>query len=42
MGKLDFCENFVYLQRQPICFAGRSYLPEIYAATEVSPEELDG
>nr|MBC8867949.1 phage terminase large subunit family protein [Planctomycetota bacterium] len=34
MGKLKFCENFVYLQRQPICFDGRPYLPEIYAATD--------
>ena len=33
MGKLEFCENFVFLQRQPICFDGRPYLPEIYAAT---------
>ena len=30
MGKLSFCEQFVYLQRQPISFAGRPYLPEVY------------
>ena len=33
MGKLEFCRHFVYLNRQPISFTGRPYLPEIYAAT---------
>ena len=26
MGKLEFCENFLFLQRLPICFDGRPYL----------------
>lgn len=32
MEKLSYCENFVYLERQPISFAGRPYLPAVYAA----------
>ena len=31
MGKLDFCEQFVYLNGKPISFNGRPYLPRIYA-----------
>jgi hypothetical protein len=34
MRKLRFCETLVYLQRELICFEGRSYLPEIYAVTD--------
>lgn len=33
MDKLSFCSQFVYLNRQPISFVGRPYLPAIYAAT---------
>ncbi len=33
MGKLSFCEKIVYLNRQPISFAGRPYLPAIYDST---------
>lgn len=32
MNKLGFCENFVYLDGQPISFTGRPYLPAIYTA----------
>lgn len=32
MEKLSYCENFVCLERQPISFAGRPYLPAVYAA----------
>ncbi len=32
MEKLSFCQHFVYLDRQPISFVGRPYLPAIYAA----------
>ncbi|MBW3596973.1 MAG: phage terminase large subunit family protein [Planctomycetes bacterium] len=32
MGKLRFCQRCVYLDRRPISFAGRPYLPAIYAA----------
>lgn len=32
MGKLDFCERFVFLKRKLISFHSRPYLPEIYAA----------
>lgn len=32
MDKLSFCEQFVYLNRQPISFADRLYLPAIYAS----------
>jgi hypothetical protein len=32
VDKLSFCERFVYLNRAPIDFAGRPYLPAIYAA----------
>src|SRR6185437_450178 len=32
MGKLSFCEDFVVLKGQPMSFAGRPYLPAIYAA----------
>lgn len=31
MGKLQFCERFVYLDGRPISFAERPYLPAIYA-----------
>lgn len=31
MGKLQFCERFVYLDGLPISFAERPYLPAIYA-----------
>jgi hypothetical protein len=34
MGKLTFCEKLVYLQRQPISFDGRPYLPDVYAVTD--------
>lgn len=34
MGKLEFCQNFVHLQRQPIRFDGRPYLPAIYAVAD--------
>ncbi len=34
MDKLSFCERFVYLERQPISFAGRPYLPAIYAVED--------
>jgi len=33
VGKLSFCERFVYLNRELISFAGRPYLPAIYDAT---------
>lgn len=33
MGKLDFCERFVFLNREPISFGGRPYLGAIYAST---------
>jgi hypothetical protein len=32
LGKLRFSENFIYLERRRISFAGRPYLPPIYAA----------
>ena len=32
MEKLTFCARFVHLNRQPISFAGRPYLPAIYAS----------
>jgi hypothetical protein len=32
MPKLEFCRRFVALNRKPICFAGRPYLPAVYAA----------
>lgn len=32
MGKLEFCEQFVYLDRQLISFQDRPYLGDIYAA----------
>src|SRR6185437_6743928 len=31
MGKLSFCEDFVALKGKPMSFAGRPYLPAIYA-----------
>jgi hypothetical protein len=31
LSKLDFCRNFVRLSDEPISFAGRPYLPAIYA-----------
>lgn len=34
MGKLSFCEKFVWLARQPINFDGRPYLPDVYAVTD--------
>lgn len=34
MGKLSFCEQYVYLERRPISFSGRPYLPAIYAADD--------
>jgi hypothetical protein len=34
MDKLSFCEKFVYLDRRPISFAGRPYLPAIYAVED--------
>ena len=36
MGKLAFCQNFVYLQRRPIRFEGRPYLPQIYTESETN------
>ena len=33
MGKLSFCERFVYLNRRPISFDGRPYLPALYASS---------
>jgi len=33
MGKLRFCESFLFLKRELISFAGRPYLPTIYACT---------
>lgn len=33
MGKLSFCERFVYLNREPISFDGRPYLPAFYASS---------
>lgn len=32
MDKFRFCESFVRLDRRPISFAGRPYLPAVYAA----------
>lgn len=32
LDKQSFCERFVYLQRRLISFAGRPYLPAIYAS----------
>lgn len=32
MGKMNFCQRFVFLDNQPISFADRPYLPAIYAA----------
>lgn len=32
MAKLRFCRQFVHLKRQLISFAGRAYLPAIYAS----------
>src|SRR5688572_21889825 len=32
--KLEFCENFVFLDGRPISFAGRPYLPAVYAAEQ--------
>ena len=32
MGKLSFCQKFVHLNRAPIRFAGRPYLPALYAS----------
>ena len=34
MRKLEFCRHFVHLQRKPICFDGRPYLPPIYKVTK--------
>ncbi len=34
MGLRNFCQNFIYLRNQPLSFAGRPYLDEIYQATE--------
>jgi hypothetical protein len=34
MGKFSFCEQCVYLERRPISFEGRPYLPAIYAADD--------
>lgn len=34
MGKLSFCEQCIYLDRKPITFAERPYLPAIYEVTE--------
>lgn len=34
MRKLEFCRHFVHLQRKPICFDGRPYLPPIYEVAE--------
>lgn len=34
MGKLSFCKQFVYLERAPISFDGRPYLPAIYSADD--------
>ena len=34
MDKLEFCERFVFLDRRPISFCGRRYLPEIYAVSD--------
>ena len=33
MGKLKFCEDFVFLDRDLISFEGRPYLPAIYGVT---------
>ena len=33
MGKLKFCENFVFLKDKPICFDGRPYLPTFYRSS---------
>src|ERR1035438_5567039 len=32
MGKLEFCEKFIWLKNKPISFVGRSYLREPYAS----------
>lgn len=32
MAKIDFCERLVRLERKPISFAGRPYLPAVYAS----------
>ena len=32
-GKLSFCQRLVYLNRRLISFAGRPYLPAIYASS---------
>jgi hypothetical protein len=32
MNKLDFCSRFLYLDGEPMSFAGRPYLPAIYGA----------
>lgn len=32
-GKQAFCEQYIHLRQQPISFAGRPYLPAIYAST---------
>ena len=32
MSKLDFCRRFVFLDRKPITFDDRPYLPAVYAA----------
>ena len=32
MAKLEFCRRFVYLNREPIRFDGRPYLPAVYAS----------
>jgi len=34
MNKFRFCEQFVYLDRRPISFEARPYLPAIYAADD--------
>lgn len=34
MGKFSFCQQCVYLERRPISFDGRPYLPAIYAADD--------
>jgi hypothetical protein len=34
VDKLSFCRRFVHLDRRPISFAGRPYLPAIYAADD--------
>ena len=34
MDKITFCESFVHLDRELICFGGRPYLPDIYAVSD--------